>query len=245
MTDIFFEGYISIDRPLKHWQMFYLRNFYEMRHVKRDLSKFSSENWILKLLNLMVGIEGEYFIPCQKPTINCNIKHFQNFKPYFQKIIVTLFCIHRFHYQQLDKNVFILIANHLIKASLLFHTNDHINTDIMVSYAAFYNCLMFKSLPPEIDQTVPEIIDYNRPPVTQPGVSCHWDIIFDGTKIIHNSIIRLEPFYNYVGWLDYLIKNFLKPWGYTLNGSVKYTGLHPDNHGCIKVINNIVDEVDG
>lgn len=55
--------------------------------------------------------------------------------------------------------------------------------------------------------------DYNTPPKGQPGLWCQW--------IIENGELKWdggEKFYNYVEWLQYLIKNFFAPWGVILNG---------------------------
>jgi len=66
---------------------------------------------------------------------------------------------------------------------------------------------------------------------------CKWAPTKDGTGIEWNGI---EKFYNYVEWLEYLIVNFLGPWGYQLNGEVKYQGEDPGDFGIIEVTNNTV-----
>ena len=57
------------------------------------------------------------------------------------------------------------------------------------------------------------IIDYNRPPRTQPGLWCQWVVTKtqDGTDVI--AWDGGEKFYDYVEWLCYLIEHFFKPWG--------------------------------
>lgn len=79
------------------------------------------------------------------------------------------------------------------------------------------------------------IIDYNRPGGECPGLWCQW--------IIENNMLiwdRSEKFYNYVEWLEYLIKHFFAPQGYVLNGSVRYQGEDPDDCGTITASDNIV-----
>lgn len=65
----------------------------------------------------------------------------------------------------------------------------------------------------------PTILDYNQPPEGQPGLWCQWIPTEDGTAIVWDG---REKFYFYTEWLDYLIAHFLKPWGYTLNGTVHW-----------------------
>jgi hypothetical protein len=80
------------------------------------------------------------------------------------------------------------------------------------------------------------IRSYNSPPTGQPGLWCQWiplgneDIGWDGG----------EKFYNYIEWLEYIIKHFLAPWGYVLNGTVAWQGEDSDDFGKIVVKNNVV-----
>lgn len=80
-------------------------------------------------------------------------------------------------------------------------------------------------------------IDYNHPPATQPGLWCQWVPTDDGKTIEWDGG---EKFYDYVEWLRYIIENFLKPWGYTLNGTVRWRGENFDDLGVISVISNQV-----
>src|SRR5262245_42947899 len=63
--------------------------------------------------------------------------------------------------------------------------------------------------------------DANRPTKSQPSLYCKWISSDDGKGIEWDG---REKFGWYWEWLWYLIKHFLKPWGYTLNGSVPYQG---------------------
>lgn len=86
------------------------------------------------------------------------------------------------------------------------------------------------------------IIDYNQPPTSQPGLWCQWVPTEDDDGIEWNGA---EKFYDYVEWLQYLIDHFLKPWGYRLNGSVKWSGEEVTDIGLIDVKDNVVHVYDG
>lgn len=79
------------------------------------------------------------------------------------------------------------------------------------------------------------IIHYNYPPKTQPGLWCQW-IIEDNALVWDGN----EKFYNYIEWLEYLIKNFFEPCGYKLNGTVEWYGEERSDFGQICVENNNV-----
>lgn len=79
------------------------------------------------------------------------------------------------------------------------------------------------------------IIDYNRPPRTQPSLWCQWTPNGDGTEIEWDGG---EKFYCYVEWLEYLIEKILAPRGYKLTGEVKWQGEESEDMGIIKVKNN-------
>ena len=81
------------------------------------------------------------------------------------------------------------------------------------------------------------ILDYNTPPVTQPGLWCQWAPTEDGTAIEWDGNGK---FYHYVEWLEYIIDNFLDRWGYTVNGEVEWRGEEWSDTGVIVVENNEV-----
>lgn len=81
------------------------------------------------------------------------------------------------------------------------------------------------------------VMDYNEPPITQPGLWCKWEPNEAGTAIIWTGA---EKFYDYVQWMRYLVDNFLKPWGYVANGSIEWEGEDPADKGTITVVNNVV-----
>jgi hypothetical protein len=85
------------------------------------------------------------------------------------------------------------------------------------------------------------ILNANEPPYSQPGLWCQWTVggPVDG-KYTTIEWDRREKFYHYVEWLEYIIKNFLVPWGYTLNGKVRWQGEDKADKGVITVKDNKV-----
>lgn len=70
-----------------------------------------------------------------------------------------------------------------------------------------------------------------------PGFWCQWVPTEDGWGLEWDGN---EKFYNYVEWLDVLIKKFFIPWGITLNGDVEWFGEEHDDRGIIRVRDNVV-----
>jgi len=79
--------------------------------------------------------------------------------------------------------------------------------------------------------------DFNTPPKGQPGLWCQWRPTANATGIEWD---RCSNFYDYVEWLQYLIDHFLKPWGYTLTGTVRWRGEEFDDVGRITVTANAI-----
>lgn len=80
------------------------------------------------------------------------------------------------------------------------------------------------------------ILDFNRPPKTQPGLWCQWIINDNGDLEWDGG----EKFYHYEEWLNYLIDNFFEPEGYVLNGIISFQGEDSSDYGDIVVHNNNV-----
>ena len=80
------------------------------------------------------------------------------------------------------------------------------------------------------------IINYNYPPIKQPGLWCQW-IINDNGELEWDGN---EKFYNYVEWLIYMINNFFVPSRYVLNGNIMFQGEDVDDFGTICVKDNVV-----
>jgi len=87
------------------------------------------------------------------------------------------------------------------------------------------------------------VLDYNTPPRSQPNsLWCQWVPTKDDTGIQWDGG---EKFYAYIEWLKYIVDNFLKPWGYKLNGSIKWEGEESDDVGKIVVKDNAVSTKKG
>ncbi len=68
-----------------------------------------------------------------------------------------------------------------------------------------------------------------------PSYWCQWVPTNDGTHIVWDYG---EKFYYYEVWIGILIKRFLIPWGYTLNGLVEWDGEESDDMGRIEIKDN-------
>ncbi len=65
-----------------------------------------------------------------------------------------------------------------------------------------------------------------------PAVYCQWIPTEDGGGLEWDGV---EKFYYYTEWLEYLISHFLTPWGYVLNGTVRFMGITEGIEGTISV----------
>jgi hypothetical protein len=81
------------------------------------------------------------------------------------------------------------------------------------------------------------VVDHNAPPSDQPGLWCQWRPSGGADAIVWDEG---EKFYNYIEWIEYIVENFLKPWGHVLNGSVEWQGEDSDDFGQIVITNNNV-----
>ena len=81
------------------------------------------------------------------------------------------------------------------------------------------------------------ITEYNNPPIGQPGLWCQWTADDEGLTIHWDG---REKFYLYIKWLGYLIEHFLAPWGYKLDGTVRWRGEDFEDSGSIVVTDNEV-----
>jgi len=86
------------------------------------------------------------------------------------------------------------------------------------------------------DET-PDVIDENEPPATQPGLWCQWRPTEDRQ---HLKWSRMEKFYDYIEWLEYIISKITAPRGYILDGKVTWQGEDEQDKGFLIVINNEV-----
>lgn len=83
----------------------------------------------------------------------------------------------------------------------------------------------------------PSVLSHNDPPKNQPSLWCLWAPSDDGKALVWNGS---EKFYHYKSWIVYLIENFLKPWGYIVNGTVTWQGEESSDKGIMIVVNNVL-----
>ena len=69
----------------------------------------------------------------------------------------------------------------------------------------------------------------------QPGLWCQWIPSDDGRAIVWD---RGEKFTDPYGWIEYLLRHFLGPWGYIANGRVDWQGPDAGDVGSIFVTDN-------
>lgn len=83
----------------------------------------------------------------------------------------------------------------------------------------------------------PDVVDYNEPPKTQPGLWCKWKPTDDGLGIEWDG---REKAYDMPEWLVYLLNRYLVPRGYLLNGVISAQGEEFGDIWSLRVTNDIV-----
>lgn len=76
---------------------------------------------------------------------------------------------------------------------------------------------------------------YTDTPETIPDSYLQWVPNKDGTEIVWNGG---EKFYDYIHWLRWLIKHYLKPRDIVLNGEIKWQGEEVGDVGLLIAENN-------
>ncbi|MBI5209960.1 MAG: tetratricopeptide repeat protein [Elusimicrobia bacterium] len=74
------------------------------------------------------------------------------------------------------------------------------------------------------------ILDFNSPPAGQPHLWCCWAPDAAGTALLCPAA---GEHYEFVSWLRYLLRCFIIPWGYSLDGEVAYRGEAAGDRGRI------------
>lgn len=87
----------------------------------------------------------------------------------------------------------------------------------------------------------PSILDYNESGAA-PGLWCQWTPTEDNAGIKWNGA---EKFYDYTEWLQFIVEHFLKPWGYVLNGTVRWKGEDRRDVGRLVAQENVISAVKG
>lgn len=104
-----------------------------------------------------------------------------------------------------------------------------------------------KVLTPELGKKIEDFAEERHGGNTEvhdgyPGFWCNWVPTNDYKGIEWNGA---EKFYDYVEWLEIIIKKFLEPNGYKLNGSVEWYGEDQSDIGVIRVKDNVVETREG
>ncbi|GAQ90811.1 hypothetical protein KFL_006880030 [Klebsormidium nitens] len=68
-----------------------------------------------------------------------------------------------------------------------------------------------------------------------PSFYCQWTLSGNKRSLVWD---KGEKFYNYVGWLEYLLSNFFAVRGVQLSGTVKWKGANRGDRGSITVEGN-------
>jgi hypothetical protein len=94
-----------------------------------------------------------------------------------------------------------------------------------------------------------DIITYNDPPRTQPGLWCQWEVrrltLKSGKEVDVLVWNEGEKFYHYISWLNYLIEKVIAPAGYILNGEAIWFGEEVNDIGVITITNNNIKVING
>ena len=99
-------------------------------------------------------------------------------------------------------------------------------------------CEFYFNFDNEFGQTeTGDIINFNTPPDCQPSLWCKWHYNEKDNTIEWDGA---EKFYEYIEWIEYMIKNILELRDYKLNGSVTWEGEEGDDLGEISIRNNKV-----
>ena len=210
----YFSGYFRFNKKVHPLHKFYINRFLGIRHMQRNVDLLPTDP-LLKLVGLPIGEEGKFY-PGTK------------LSPAAEEIALIILSL-RQKYSCWNKDLSILLLKEIM--NLCCEDEKLLENYIEYSFDSHYEC---------INET---IVDYNQPPSDIPGLWCSWNISnghnYDGDFDILDWDGG-EKFYYYVDWLEFIIKYFLTPWGYVLNGSVLFEGEDRDDCGYIQIIDNIV-----
>lgn len=84
------------------------------------------------------------------------------------------------------------------------------------------------------------VIDYNKPPRTQPSLWLQWTLHEEMDSNIYLEWDCGDNFYKYIPWLKYLIDKIFIPNQVTLNGEITWEGEVSPDLGLIQVVDNAV-----
>lgn len=69
----------------------------------------------------------------------------------------------------------------------------------------------------------------------QPDLWCQWTPTEDGRAIVWDGGEKFDRPYE---WIEYLLRHFLVPWGYVVNGRVEWEGAYEGETGLVWVVDN-------
>lgn len=82
-----------------------------------------------------------------------------------------------------------------------------------------------------------DVIDYNSPDPSQPGLWCQWVPTPDGTAIEWDGG---EKFYEAAAWMKYIINHYIAPQGHVCNGVIDAQGEYSTDMWQLHVVDNVV-----
>lgn len=109
-----FDGQFELDRPMDPLHKLYLQFFSESRRIKRNASMLTNIADPLRVLvKLPIGEDGCYFV-----NSFVNLTYFPKWSPKnnylfskdFKKVVITLLCIQKYYYPNIDKNIFFILT---------------------------------------------------------------------------------------------------------------------------------------
>ena len=222
-----FYGGFELNIPMKPIHKLYINRFSGLRRNQKYNDKLP-EDPLRKIVNLPIGTDGEFFVQSSHHPFDLwSPETHYLFNNEFQKIVLTLLCINKYHFDYIDKNIFFNIIK--IISNDIYHRN----------FDLLENVKLIKLDSEENKYHDPSNKNYNEPP-GQPGLWCQWIVEsnMDGKDVIRWD--GVEKFYNYIDWLEYMIEKFFNPWGYILNGVVRFQGEYSDDCGQIIINNNYI-----
>ena len=97
-------------------------------------------------------------------------------------------------------------------------------------------------LAPEHKQFLEEFSCIQHDGTETPSRYCQWVPTPDGAGLTWDG---LEKFWDYEEWLVYLVEHYLKPWGYSLSGEVRWQGDFNSGRGggILYALNNQIEVV--
>ena len=92
-------------------------------------------------------------------------------------------------------------------------------------------------LPPhEVSEEPLDVVDWNRPPPSQPFMWCDWEIDPLGGSLT----VKRPRNYRSIEWLEYIIWKFISPYHCVVSGTMTWRGEEVGDEGCLHVEGNTI-----